>query len=594
MVLWAETICGYDTDSLFAFTTQKVVWVRNRWIGGLYYLLVAGVVLWVFLVRILIRNDHFLHKDVQGVARMWYSHPTVGNCDAIQEGCQSEFKPLKVLPYCDVYRGDDALERKAHCEYHGKISMVPGGSSENVLFITTAVEVVTERRACNPSAINNYTCLNEYEALRGEDCLQNGGYLCQTRGGLPNQFYYVADAMDYKVQFTTTYERDSIRGTSLMSVGQVSICDSNKRAPANGTRNWDQRQKSEKTCKRRLENIPCESLSDNSSSCKELSSQGAFDTIASWFQRGDGEQQTQSLVQPAAGEVDGQEARLSGVRVKPEWPAPKPEWSATKPEWTVRPHQGRSLLQTSQTKISSVGERKEGPSTSSEKSQDKASGEVEYQWYSNQWGDVFRLSELLDLAGIDLDRDFNMDGWTAREAGMALEVSAVYHNLIPVLSSFGYRPVRYHYEVRELMMPYVSRYQLASVQPDDYPATRRYEVRYGVLIHFNVAGSFGFFNIAYFLLMLTTTFALTASARTITDMMALYVHPHRENFFHMKYEVSPDFGDCWKCHKCGFLNKPDDTHCKGLPRWHSADDTPLCGEPRLVGPADRSRGTENS
>merc|ERR1740138_539700 len=104
---------------------------------------------------------------------------------------------------------------------------------------------------------------------------------------------------------------------------------------------------------------------------------------------------------------------------------------------------------------------------SSETSSRAAPAEGKSYGYSNAWGDVFSLSELLELAGVDLDKDVNMDGWSAREAGIALEVSAVYHNLSPILSSFGYRPVRYQYEVRELMLPYVSRTQMSSVQPDD-------------------------------------------------------------------------------------------------------------------------------
>merc|ERR1719197_1739924 len=100
--------------------------------------------------------------------------------------------------------------------------------------------------------------------------------------------------------------------------------------------------------------------------------------------------------------------------------------------------------------------------------------------------------------------------------------------MYPLKSSFGYKEVEYHYEDLELMLPYVSRWQLSTVQPPDYPASRRYEVRYGVHINFVVAGSFGFFNLLYFLLNFTAGFALLASATTVTDFISLYIHPRRQ------------------------------------------------------------------
>lgn len=583
MVLWYENILGYDTDSLFALTTEKVVWVRNRWIGGLYYTMVLGVVLWVFVVRILVRNDHFLRKDVSGVARMWYSHPTRENCESSQEGCLSDFKRLTELPYCDVYKGSDTVAKPGPCKFNGKITLVPGGSSDNVLFIPTAVEVVTERRACNPSLNNSYTCPNEYEALRGVDCLRSDTYLCKSRGGLSNQFYYVADATDFKVQFTTSYDRDDIRGTSLMHHGRVSICDSSIRA-STLTRTWLQRQRKRKTCIRRLTPpIPC-----SGSSCRQLTNQSYLNKFLSstgldYFQRGDDEQS--SLMESLTGDADKQEEPLP--RAIAETISTHPSQSGVKADAPFGPRRARAFIQVSSASVSQANHSERGNETmSSETSSRAAPAEGKSYGYSNAWGDVFSLSELLELAGVDLDKDANMDGWSAREAGMALEVAAVYHNLTPFLSSFGYRPIRYHYEVRELMLPYVSRTQLSPVQPADYPATRRYEVRYGVLIHFKVAGTFGFFNVAYFLLMLTTTFALMATARTVTDQIALHLHPHRENFFRLKYEVSPDFSECWKCHKCGYLNKQEDRYCKGLPRWMSAEETTYCGEARILGPSE--------
>lgn len=583
-MIGGELFFGQDIDHAFAFTTRKVVWVRNRWIGGLYYLFIASVILWLLLFRIIYRNDHFVRKDVTGVARMWYSHPTFEDCDSTQDTCLSNYTKLTNLPYCDEYEGPDVLETKSHCEFQGKISLVPGGSSDNELFITTAVEVITERRGCNPRAENGYACENEYEALNGTGCRRDK-YLCRNRSGLTNQFFYVADATDYRIQFTSSYERDEYRGTSLMHRGHV--CHAAERRAGQGPlgkaeqrtrRNWTERQS------RKLED-DCDNVTlikcQEGKKCPKPTRKFSFlyDTgIMAFFgfsrgddsaddgQGGDGEGPPQ---QPADG---------------PQVPTPRegPPRSRSIP-LAHGPHDAaaRSLLQMAQ-------------STSSARVATATVQTARYSGtpreYSNQWGDTITLSRLLELAGVDLDRDFNMDGWSAREAGIALEVSAVYDNLYPIYSTFGYKPVRYHYQVRELMLPYVSRFQLSEVQPEDYPDTRRYEVRYGVLIHFKVAGTFGSFSVAFFLIMLSTAFALFATARTVTDKIALHIHPHRENFFHMKYEVSPDFSDMWKCSTCGFLNTKDVQYCQRVPRWQAPGETPACGAPRPPSPESSQEG----
>jgi hypothetical protein len=603
MVLWNEKLFGHDTDHLFAFTTQKVVWIRNRWIGGLYYFFVASVILWLFLVRILIRNDHFVRKDVTGVARMWYSHPTWKDCESSQEGCMSNYERLVDLPYCDVYKGELGLDKQAHCEFLGKISLVPSGSSDNELFVTTAVEVVTERRACNPGPDNGYKCQNEYEALKGTDCLRNDIYLCKNRSGLTNQFFYVADATDYRIQMTSTYERDEIRGTSLMHRGHVASCSRQNRL-ANDTRTWAQRQSGtgndNEECADRMDVIPC----SKGATCAKPMRQ--FD-----FFGDTGVRKLFTGLQLDTREQDGLDNETSAQGGDSQWPPPQavlvPFAAPLAGRAPGASSWGRSLLQTAQQTASSSSptapvERNGGSlellqisaanedaavsadvrswRSASAASVAGTSSNRPFQEYSNPWGDVFSVARLLELAGCSLDRDFNMDGWSARQGGIALEVSAVYNNLYPILSTFGYRPVRYHYEVRELMLPYVSRTTLSEVQPDDYPMTRRYEVRYGVLIHFKVAGTFGTFSIAYFLLMLSTAFALTATARTITDKIALHVHPHRENFFHMKYEVSPDFSELWTCPKCGFKNTKESQTCQRIPRWTARGETPVCGVSR--------------
>lgn len=214
--------------------------------------------------------------------------------------------------------------------------------------------------------------------------------------------------------------------------------------------------------------------------------------------------------------------------------------------------------------------------------------------YSTFLGDTFTLGKLLQLAGVaSLDDLRNRDGWTGRQSGTVLEVQVVYNNMYRLLSNFGYTAVEYTYKVRELPMAYVSRQVLAPVQPAEYPAVRDYEVQYGIVLWFRVAGTFGNFHLLYLMVMLTAAFALVAVAGGITDLVAIYAHPRRKNYFQLKYEVSPDFDRMWCCKECGFYNHDRETTCRGVDRWETADDehTSECGAARPEGWVAPRRGS---
>jgi len=552
-------ILGMDTDEVLGYTTSKVVWIRDRWVGACYYSLVLMVLIYIIGIQVLCRNEHFELKDVRGLTRLWYSYPTLSNCDPLKEGCRSDYKSLTELPYCDQYTGPLDTGERGHCAYESKLSMVPGGVVDNRLFIPTAVEILTEMQDCTPSASNNYQCGNEYIIANGSDCL-HGNYQCSTRGGKKNQFFYVADVKNYKIRFTSSFDRDGIRGNSLMLPAYVGVCDATIRK-GNKIKTWSERKFSTKNAKckdseLKLEKIPCEFGVD----CAEMHK---FDILED------------SGIGVAGKEFTHRIDRIREELVRRGKNLSDPDAMLT--EIRSKRHRGLrrgrevSKRWAGRASISAGGGHKEDPAA---------------EWYgakkeySDNWGDVFTIGRLLQLAGADLDLDRNMDGWTTRQAGTALEVIAVYNNLYPILSTFGYTPVQYHYQVNELILPYVSRAQVSRAQPHDYPKSRISEVQYGVMIHFKVGGSFGFFSIVYLILMLTAAFALTATATTITDGFFLYVSGQRDNFFHLKYEVSPDFSELWECQTCNFMNLPEHDECRGVPKFSCPRTTPACGAAR--------------
>jgi len=427
------------------------------------------------------------------------------------------------------------------------------------------VEVITDEQHCDPNADNGYSCDNTYQPLPGSDCMQNGRYLCKKRAGEDKQFYYVADILNYRVLLASSYERGAIRGTSLQHQGFVGVCKgllnlSHKR------QTWTAREKTldKYRCAENeleIEKIPCA----ENVPCSEMRS---FD-----------------ILEDTGISVAGRSVKDAILGNRSKGDEKKDKDNANFMNIGSNHHLDRLRARRSQGKSletdSAPGSH--DPLNVADQLLNRRPGLDGVQGledYSNHWGDVFKVKRLLALAGADLDQDYNMDGWTTRQSGTVLEVTAVYNNLYPFLSAFGYRPVSYHYTVRQLALPYVSRFVMTEEQPKDYPKRRRHELQYGLLIYFKVGGTFGFFNIVYLLVMLTTAFALIGSAAAITDIVGLYLHPRSANFFHLKYEVSMDFSNAWKCPKCGFLNHEKHTHCNGVPKFCHEEETGVCGAAR--------------
>lgn len=533
--LLPDSICGRDTDEIFAYTTPKVCWVRDRYIGFCYYCLIFLALCWVVGGQILWRNEHFQLKDVHGIPRMWVSHPTRNQCDPNSPACLSDFKSLVDLPYCNE-GGGVAVARPASCVFADKHTLLPDGGSENKLFLPTSVVVMTERRSCHPSASNGYTCNNEYEKEWGA----SQDYLHE------DSMSYYANIEDYVVQFTSSYHREYIEGTSLDHPGSYFEC---QEARPQGKRTWEQRlEDSEKQCADvKKEQIKC--IGDN---C---------------FKGG--------VKVPTLEETLQGAKALNVIQL-----------GSTSPHMlnNKRHMRGHGLV------------RRQGEEASMETVPGAHSFHAQEEYrptpdvYASPYGDTFKIGKLMQLAGIDLDNHYNMDGSSTRMAGTVLEVEIQYSNIMAFISSFGWSQVQYSYKVSEKRLPYVSREMLTRVQPADYPESRQFMVQHGILMVFTTGGQFGFFSIVYLLLMLTTSLALFATAHRVTDLASIYIHPRKNNYFHLKYDVSPDFSDMWECPKCKFLNHEKDQYCCGADRWKCVDDvdedgnTPVCGEPRPRNP----------
>ncbi|CAD7924727.1 unnamed protein product [Amoebophrya sp. A120] len=162
--------------------------------------------------------------------------------------------------------------------------------------------------------------------------------------------------------------------------------------------------------------------------------------------------------------------------------------------------------------------------------------------YALKNGDVFSVSRLLAIAGVQLDRQKNADDEVKRRAGTLLEVVVEYRNLYPFYSTFHPKPedsaIEYCYRIVERPVSEFKAEIYSEKQPDDFPKTRLIENQHGIYLVFRVGGSFGFLNFIYVLVMLTTSFLLLAGARAALDILAIYFLPEREMYKAAKYETA--------------------------------------------------------
>merc|ERR1719506_2861202 len=113
-----------------------------------------------------------------------------------------------------------------------------------------------------------------------------------------------------------------------------------------------------------------------------------------------------------------------------------------------------------------------------------------------------------------------MNGESLRERGSRVQIQVEYANLYPMT---GAHSPGYIYKIVEVPMKEMKTELYTHNQPDSYPEVRTMENRHGIYLQAEVGGSFGFFDIVFLLVMLTTSLALLATGTTIIDIVADYL-----------------------------------------------------------------------
>jgi len=157
-------------------------------------------------------------------------------------------------------------------------------------------------------------------------------------------------------------------------------------------------------------------------------------------------------------------------------------------------------------------------------------------------GDVFALGTLLGLADAGLDELGPFDS-TFRHRGITLVVHIVYDNRPKHFLGLQVTPwhtPRPHYVYRVTVRDGYD-FQKTKTFDDPREDTRTTRTYNGVRLVVEQSGQIAIFEIATFLVTMTTALGLLAVSNTLTDMVMLYLLQHKDIYKKHKYHESKDF-----------------------------------------------------
>ena len=165
--------------------------------------------------------------------------------------------------------------------------------------------------------------------------------------------------------------------------------------------------------------------------------------------------------------------------------------------------------------------------------------------------DVFDISTMLDVAGINLDGLSPTNGRSIRYNGAVMVVNIRYQNWVKWLGtnfnlydslksqhSKFYTPceVPYEYELSSVLDTASKRQEIIY---NDYPTKRVMLNEHGIRIFVLQTGSLAKFSVAQLLIAVTSSLTLLAVAGTVVDMLAMYVLPEKNFYKGFKYPETP-------------------------------------------------------
>jgi len=508
-----ERIFGTDVDEILAYQTPKVVNIRDRTLGVLKYIFMLIIFCYVVVFQVLYKGSHFQLDHLSGVARLQLQHPTK-LCNPMDLGCLANYSSLQKLPYCSQYTGKKAAHNRKKCKYFDALDLLTPVDAGYI--VPSYIEIYDQSHSCKPNAANGFKCSRPYDFLDEKGDVQKGPGRAK-----PKAEFYVADieAFTLLIDHSFRVETGSVEYDDINMQGYWVDC-SKKQWTLNST--W---LSTEAECKSNpivCMHKDCKKLGMVTAAKVGRASSNALKAPA---------KDATALVQKAA----RQHSKSSvGIHV-----------SAI-----------GSLLQSKSavSELSQVRSQRLQAATVQDETEEEISrlfsGPHGHQLVSNtdvyslQAGDVLSISTLFAMAGRSLDDVWfdpsTKSNMSARKRGTVLVVNIHYNNLKPWTLFRPQDPPDYTISVTS--QP-VEKYKHMSISENG--PNRELTVAYGTLVIVQSSGTIGVFRMIHMLIVVSTSLGLLAAASVITDALALYLLPMREEYSKAKFQETADFHDIY-------------------------------------------------
>lgn len=466
-----DKIAGVDVDELFAYSTPRVVKIKDRSLGVTKLLLMFAIFCYIIVFQVAYKGEHFEVDEVEGISRMQWQQPTMKWCNPMHKDCLSNITNAENLPYCRQYMGTEEYKGSEQLTCTNKDAWELPVSLPAGVLMPTHISEYEQRRLCGPDVVE---CTAKF---RFEDEASKDAHLQRGTGEAePVRDVFVADVEQFTVlidhSFSTAsgklaYDDYAMQGYWLDCSGPGDDCEKKP--------------------------IKC-----IHSKCKAM----GFELL----------QETDS---------DGQRPApvRSGRRLR-----------------TGHEHKDLGLLEDATTE---EARQAIGLKTATE----------QFNVIALSDGDVLSIATMLKMArpgsrlkaappgGYNLDDIVSSDGETRRMRGGAIVVRIDYENAGHWRLFRPKDPPTYTISVtmrpaNEFKHLYVSR-----TEGDGREVTKAY----GQLIIVQQVGRICTFSIMHALIVLMTAMALLGVSNLVTDTLALYVMPRKEQYTDLKYKVSDDF-----------------------------------------------------
>lgn len=467
---------------MFMFPTPKIVKVHDVKLALLRHFLVGLIFIFLVVFHIAYRGSHLNSTPVNGVVRVQLRDPSEDSCDPFHMRCTEGFRSLAQVPYCKQNNFTGVYQKL--CEYWDSVELRQ--MTDEGMLIPTRVMTYMQRERCHPSLANDWTCNGTLYDFIGPD-----GEVQDDGAPSPVRDVFVADVERFDVLLdhsahsqSTTYTGHGTKKYDFQMLGTWQVCNP-------------------------------EGLSDdvNQENCTDVPILCVHETCPPG-----------SVLPPRDPDAPGM--LLSSVEPN------KKEHSRGVRAGAYKKKKNYETMEAAEPNL--VDEF-----------------EIADYWVSKnhvaatQKGDLFKLSQLIQTAGVSLDDNMTHgSGQTFRNDGVAIVIRIEYSNEVPWLGLqvFPWKPTGptmfYKYHV---MTHATGDVKLRKVDyfanSKDKHVTREVEEFRGIRIVVEQTGSIKVWDTMQLMFLVTTTLALLALANCILDAVALNCMARSGEYKRLKFDA---------------------------------------------------------